>query len=83
MLKKKLRKYQHQLGAGAYLGKYAFRLPKKKQKDIVPEMIDYDEALTLRGMLADLNNERDQLFRDMENDPSVEPEGGPVADRIW
>ena len=67
-------------GAGAYLGKYAFRLPKKKQKDIVPEMIDYDEALTLRGMLADLKNERDQLFRDMENDPSVEPEGGPVAD---
>jgi len=67
-------------GAGAYLGKYAFRLPKKKQKDIVPEMIDYDEALTLRGMLANLNQERDQLFRDMENDPSVEPEGGPVAD---
>ena len=46
----------------------------------INEMIDYDEALTLRGMLADLNNERDQLFRDMENDPSVEPEGGPIAD---
>jgi hypothetical protein len=66
-------------GAGAYLGKYAFRLPKKKQKDIVPEMIDYDEALTLRGMLADLKKEREQLFRDMEQE--AEPEGGPIADR--
>jgi hypothetical protein len=51
-----------------------------KRKKSYKESIDYDEALTLRGMLADLNNERDQLFRDMENDPSVEPEGGPVAD---
>jgi len=47
---------------------------------MINEGIDYDEALTLRGMLADLNQERDQLFKDMENDPSVEPEGGPVAD---
>ena len=53
---------------------------KGKRKKSYKESIDYDEALTLRGMLADLNNERDQLFRDMENDPSVEPEGGPVAD---
>ena len=51
-----------------------------KRKKSYKESIDYDEALTLRGMLADLNDERDQLFRDMENDPSVEPEGGPVAD---
>ena len=51
-----------------------------KRKKSYKESIDYDEALTLRGMLADLNNERDQLFRDMENDPSVEPEGGPVSD---
>ena len=28
------------------------------------ERIDYDEALTLRGMLADLKKEREQLFRD-------------------
>ena len=53
---------------------------KGKRKKSYKESIDYNEALTLRGMLADLNNERDQLFRDMENDPSVEPEGGPVAD---
>ena len=44
------------------------------------ERIDYDEALTLRGMLADYEKERQQIFRDMENDPSIEPEGGPVAD---
>ena len=45
----------------------------------INEMIDYDEALTLRGMLADLKKEREQLFRDMEQE--AEPEGGPIADR--
>jgi len=45
----------------------------------VKENIDYDEALTLRGMLADLKKEREQLFRDMEQE--AEPEGGPIADR--
>ena len=44
------------------------------------EGIDYDEALTLRGMLADYEKQREQIFRDMENDPSIEPEGGPVSD---
>jgi hypothetical protein len=48
--------------------------------DVLKESIDYDEALTLRGMLADYEKERQQIFRDMENDPSIEPEGGPVAD---
>ena len=43
------------------------------------ERIDYDEALTLRGMLADLKKEREKLFRDMEQE--AEPEGGPIADR--
>ena len=43
------------------------------------ENIDYDEALTLRGMLADLKKEREQLFRDMEQE--AEPEGGPIANR--
>ena len=43
------------------------------------ERIDYDEALTLRGMLVDLKKEREQLFRDMEQE--AEPEGGPIADR--
>ena len=46
----------------------------------INERIDYDEALTLRGILADYEKEREQIFRDMENDPSIEPEGGPVAD---
>ena len=47
---------------------------------MINEGIDYDEALTLRAMLADYEKEREQIFRDMENDPSIEPEGGPVAD---
>jgi hypothetical protein len=41
--------------------------------------IDYDEALTLRGMKADLKDRISQLFRDMEQE--AEPEGGPIADR--
>ena len=76
-------------GAGAYLTPYAFRKKGKKPNikaytelgyEEVKENIDYDEALTLRGMLADYEKEREQIFRDMENDPSIEPEGGPVAD---
>ena len=53
-----------------------------KDKDLkrLDERIDYDEALTLRGMLRDYEEEREQIFRDMENDPSIEPEGGAVAD---
>jgi len=43
------------------------------------ERIDYDEALTLRGMKADLKDQIAQLFRDMEQE--AEPEGGPIADR--
>ena len=42
-------------------------------------MIDYDEALTLRGMKAELEDQIAQLFRDMEQE--AEPEGGPIADR--
>ena len=58
--------------------------PKDKQRSKVPPVtqyneIDYDEALTLRGMLADLKKQREQLFRDMEQE--AEPEGGPIADR--
>ena len=76
-------------GAGAYLTPYAFRKKGKKPNikaytelgyEEVKENIDYDEALTLRGILADYEKEREQIFRDMENDPSIEPEGGPVAD---
>ena len=50
-----------------------------KKKKSYKESIDYDEALTLRGMLADLNDRRDQLFRDMEQE--AEPEGGEIANR--
>ncbi len=43
------------------------------------ERIDYDEALTLRVMKAELKDQIAQLFRDMEQE--AEPEGGPIADR--
>jgi len=41
--------------------------------------IDYDEALNLRLMLSQLEDSRDRLVRDMEQE--AEPEGGPIADR--
>ena len=41
--------------------------------------IDFDEALTLRGMKAELEDQIAQLYRDMEQE--AEPEGGPIADR--
>jgi hypothetical protein len=41
--------------------------------------IDYDEALTLRGIKAEIEDEIAQLYRDMEQE--AEPEGGEVADR--
>ena len=43
------------------------------------ERIDYDEALTLRGIKAEIEDQISQLFRDMEQE--AEPEGGPIADR--
>ena len=51
----------------------------KRNQVGVKEMIDYDEALTLRGMKAELKDQIAQLFRDMEQE--AEPEGGPIADR--
>tara|TARA_R100001480_G_scaffold40648_1_gene53345 strand:- start:2589 stop:3854 length:1266 start_codon:yes stop_codon:yes gene_type:complete len=51
----------------------------KRDQVGVREMIDYDEALTLRGMKAELEDQIAQLFRDMEQE--AEPEGGPIADR--
>ena len=39
--------------------------------DVLKESIDYDEALTLRGMLADYEKERQQIFRDMEMIPPL------------
>ena len=42
------------------------------------ERIDYDEALTLRGIKAELEDEIAQLYRDMEQE--AEPEGGEIAD---
>ena len=64
------------------IGEYGIYEGNKVPLDLpmLNEAIDYDEALTLRGMLADYEKEREQIFRDMENDPSIEPEGGPVAD---
>lgn len=46
---------------------------------MLDETIDYDEALTLRGMKAEIEDEIAQLYRDMEQE--AEPEGGEIANR--
>ena len=43
------------------------------------ERIDYDEALNLRAIKSELEDEIAQLYGDMEQE--AEPEGGEVADR--
>jgi len=61
---------------------YAMKLRAFKSKLSQPEPsrgIDYDEALTLRGIKAEIEAEIAQLYRDMEQE--AEPEGGEVADR--
>ena len=57
---------------------YMFKLYPKSALGTMKERIDYDEALTLRGMKADLEDEIAQLYRDMEQE--AEPEGGEIAD---
>jgi hypothetical protein len=44
----------------------------------VNERLDFDEVLTLRGMKAEIQDEINQLYRDMEQE--AEPEGGEIAD---
>jgi hypothetical protein len=85
---KKLPVVRKKLAKVPKAGKTAYKYKMKMPSGLVStlgytmnEKIDYDEALTLRGMLADYEKQREQMFRDMENDPSVEPEGGPVANR--
>jgi hypothetical protein len=61
---------------------YAMKIRALKSKASQPEPsrgIDYDEALTLRGMKAEIEDQIAQLYRDMEQE--AEPEGGEVADR--
>jgi len=59
---------------------YAMKLRAlKSQPEPSRGGIDYDEALTLRGIKAEIEAEIAQLYRDMEQE--AEPEGGEVADR--
>ena len=43
--------------------------------------ISFDQVLDLRGEKRDLELQINNLYREMENDPDIEPEGGPVADQ--
>ncbi|MDB4272296.1 hypothetical protein N9875_00555 [bacterium] len=50
-----------------------------KIDELLDEGIDFDEALNLRAIKAEIEDEIKQVFRDMEQE--AEPEGGPIADR--
>ncbi len=43
--------------------------------------ISYDEVLDLRDEKHDLELRIKNLYREMENDPEIEAEGGPVCDQ--
>jgi len=43
--------------------------------------IGFDQALDLRGEKQELEQQISNLYREMESDPDIEPEGGPVADQ--
>ena len=63
------------------IGEYGIFEGQKVALDLpmINEGIDYDEALTLRGMKAEIEDEIAQLYRDMEQE--AEPEGGEIANR--
>jgi len=50
------------------------------EKSIEPK-VDFDEVLDLRDEKGDLERRIKNLYREMENDPDVEGEGGAVADQ--
>tara|TARA_B100000902_G_C26876712_1_gene700519 strand:- start:374 stop:622 length:249 start_codon:yes stop_codon:yes gene_type:complete len=41
----------------------------------------FDEVMDLRAEKLDLELRINNLYREMENDPEIEIEGGPVADQ--
>ena len=52
---------------------------QKSLEEPMNERIDYDEALNLRGIKSELEDEIKQLYIDMEQE--AEPEGGAIADK--
>jgi hypothetical protein len=52
---------------------------KKDRQEKAKSRISYEDAMDLRLTLSQLEDSRDRLFRDMEQE--AEPEGGPIADR--
>ncbi len=52
---------------------------KKNRQEKAKSRISYEDAMDLRLTLSQLEDSRDRLVRDMEQE--AEPEGGPIADR--
>ena len=58
------------------------RAAKNQMDKIKPNpRIGFDQALDLRDEKKDLELRISNLYREMESDPDIEPEGGPVADQ--
>ena len=57
----------------------AAKTRKEKMKSM--PKLSFDEILDLRDEKGDLERRISNLYREMENDPDIEAEGGPVADQ--
>ena len=57
------------------------RAAREKQPEPSRGGLDLDDILDLRGEKKDLELRINNLYREMENDPDVEGEGGAVADQ--
>ena len=58
------------------------RAARDQMSQIKPNpRIGFDQALDLRGEKQELEQQISNLYREMESDPDVEAEGGPVADQ--
>jgi hypothetical protein len=53
---------------------------RELEREIEPR-VDFDEVLDLRDEKRDLERRIKNLYREMENDPDIEGEGGAVADQ--
>ena len=64
---------------GDYNDPFLMRMRATDSRVDPTSTIDFDEALNLRAIKAEIEDKIKQLFIDMEQE--AEPEGGPIADR--
>ena len=71
--------YTERVNEGDYNDPVLMRMRATDSRVDPTSTIDFDEALNLRAIKAEIEDKIKQLFIDMEQE--AEPEGGPIADR--